>query len=281
MDPGFFFFIAEHRMTLYACLNVYQEEALLPDCLRSIRTVLPQAKIVLIDGAYASWVRHVRIEAAVELSLGNTGIGNDMLARFVSAESTDRTIEIAKSFDVEHIVMPKTQCMCGGKKFDYGYYEKGAYLPWPTEWEKRNRFFEFGKNGDYYFIVDGDERLRGTLPELKEDHYNVMLQRDDEMGAYPVQRVFKHQPGIKMEGAHMAVWVDSPEGPRLLRRLDRKDKQGNVIEKSGAHLLQGITIDHLFNERGSTDQVRHMAKGAYYRHGLSKEEEGFRQKFDV
>ncbi len=276
---------------LYACLNVYQEETLLPDCLRSIRTVLPQAKIILIDGAYASWVRHVRIEAAVEISQGNQGIGDDMLARFTSSESTDRTIEIAKEFKVEHIVMPQTQCMCGGKKFDYGYYQKGAYLPWPSEWEKRGKFFEFGRDGDYYFIVDADERLHGTLPKLTEEHYNVMLQRDDDFAPYPVHRIYRHQPGIRMDGAHMAVWVnklvkDPATGiekvtPVLLRKEPLLDKDHKTVLEPGAPTISGVTLEHKFNERGTRDQIRHMAKGAYYRNGLSKEEEAFRAKHKI
>lgn len=262
---------------LWVCLNVYQEETLLPDCLRSIRQNLPNGKIILIDGAYQSWVRHVRIQAAMEYAEGNETIAESMM-RFTSAASTDRTVEIAREFGVEHIIMPSTQCMCGGKKYDFGYYEKGEYLPWESEWQKRARFFEFGREGDYYFIVDADERVIGTPEPMTEEHYAVMLKRDDDVAPYRTHRVFRHQYGIKMAGAHMAVWV-----PRVVQDPQSKTSriQEVLLRRDEAPVLKNCSLLHLFNERGTRDQVRHMAKGAYYRNGLLKEEEAFRTQHGV
>jgi len=262
---------------LYACLNVYQEEHLLPDCLRSVRENLPEAEIILIDGAYESWILQVKVQAAMEYAEGHVELAESML-RFVSPISTDATIQIAKDFKVEHIVMPQTQCMCGGKKTPTGYYEKGAYLPWPSEWQKRARFFDFGRNGDYYFIVDADERLRGKPAPLVADHYAVVLKRDDDISPYPVHRVFKHRPGIKMEGAHMAVWANElVQDPATKADVIKPV----LMRKDEAPILQGCHFDHLFVGRYKADQVRTQAKGAYYRRGLSKEEEKFRAEHDI
>ncbi len=284
---------------LYVCVNAYQEEFLLPDCLRSIRECMPEAEIILIDGAYESWVTQVKIQAAVEFSEGHPGIAEDML-RLTSPISTDATIQIAKDFKVEHIVMPPTQCMCGGKKLNSGYYAKGAYLPWESEAVKRNRFFGFGRDGDYYFIIDADERMRGKPTEMTENHYAVVLKRDDDIAPYGVHRIYKHRPGINMHGAHMAVWanelVTDPETgvqtvkPVLMKKENEKgeltapifggwtlgEKQKLIPPPGG-----GFRLDHMYNLRGSRDVIRSQAKGAYYVNGLSKEEKVFRKEHNI
>lgn len=289
---------------LYACLNVYQEQELLPDCLRSIRENLPEAEIILIDGAYESWLIQVKLQAAMEMDQGHPEIGAAML-RLTSPASTDDTIKIAKDFKVEHIVNPHTQCMCGGKRRPSGYYEKGAVLPWESEWQKRNEFFRFGRDGDYYFIIDADERLRGRahLADMIEDHYVVMLKRDDTTAPYPVHRIYKHRPGIKMEGAHMAVWANEAvydKGsyviqPVLMKKYGEKNTplEGRLIapifggwtERADGKFYPpatgGCHLDHMFNLRGKMDQIRILAKGAYYTRGLSKEEDTFRKEHDI
>jgi hypothetical protein len=250
-------------MKIFACLNVYCEEALLEDCIKSVRDVLPTSEIILIDGAYESWISQVKVQAAKELEGGNGRVGNSML-RFTSPVSCDATLDIAKRMGVEHIVMPPKNETGKTIQNRAGTWEPGEYMPWECEWKKRATFFTFGQDGDYYVIVDADERIRGTLPELKEDHYSIMLKRDDNVAAYVVHRVFKHRPDLKMEGAHMAVW----HGSKLLR-------------KDEAPVLPGVTLDHRWNYRASNDRVRHMAKGAYYRNGLMPEEHQFRMVHDI
>lgn len=250
-------------MKIFACLNVYCEEALLEDCIKSVRDVLPTAEIVLIDGAYQSWISQVKVQAAHELENGRYQIGQSML-RFTTPESNDTTLEIAERMKVEHIVMPPKNETDKPIQDKAGTWEPGSYMPWPSEWQKRSKFLTFGEDGDYFVIVDADERIRGKCPELTEDHYAVMLKRDDNIAPYIVHRVFKKRPDLKMEGAHMAFW----HGSKLLR-------------KESAPVLGGVTLEHRWNHRADNDRVRHMAKGAYYRGGLMPEEQKFRMVNDI
>ena len=79
-------------------------------------------------------------------------------------------------------------------------------------------------------------------------------------------------------GPHMAVWVN---------KLVKEQETGIIktksvlLKKDEAPILEGVRLVHKFNERGTRDQVRHMAKGAYYRNGLSKEEKDFREKHNI
>lgn len=86
-------------------INLYQEEQNIGECLSAIRSNLPKARIVAIDGAYASWLNSVKIEAAKYIDQGLVTVGHDLL-RFVSPISTDRTKEICQQFKVETYVDP-------------------------------------------------------------------------------------------------------------------------------------------------------------------------------
>lgn len=250
-------------MTIFACLNVYNEEALLEDCIRSIRSSLPGCQIILIDGAYQSWITQVKVQAAFELSNRRREIGQSLL-RFITPHSNDNTLEIARAAGVEHIVECPRNTSGAPLQIGSGTYAPGEAMPWESEWKKRSQFFSFGVEGDWFFIVDADERLHGQPAPLVEDHYGVMLKRDDDIAPYPVHRVFKKVPGLRMFGAHMAVWHD--------KKLLRKDS---------APILGGCHLEHVWNKRAAIDRVRHMAKGAYYRGGLIPEEQEFRMINDI
>lgn len=245
-------------MTTYACLNVYNEEALLPDCIRSVRSSLPGAKIILIDGAYQSWISQVKVQAAFELSNRRHEIGQSLL-RFITPHSNDRTLEIAQELGVEHIVQCPRNETGQTLQTQSGTYAPGEVMPWESEWRKRARFFDFGELGDWFFIIDADERLRGAPEPFEHDHYSVLLKRDDDIAPYVVHRVFKKVPGLRMWGAHMAVWHDKV-----------------LLRKENAPILRGVILDHVWNKRAEMDRIRHMAKGAYYRGGLLPEENEFR-----
>ena len=228
-------------------INCYMEQNLLPQCLTSIRSTLPTAKIVVIDGAYQAWVDAIKIGAALELERGHEQIGMGLL-RFLNVASNDDTHDICKSFNVEHLELPHKN-------------EAGDYIPWQTEAKKRNEFFKYGQDGDYWFFIDADEMLQGAPTEPVDNAYNVWLQRDDNLPPYVVQRIFKHQEGIKMEGAHHALWVkdklykkDDPERPTI----------GNA------------KLFHCYDKRGKLDPIRALAKGYYYRDGLLPQEKEFR-----
>jgi len=233
-------------------INCYMEENLLPQCLTSIRSTLPNAKIVVIDGAYESWIRTVKMEAAKNLDAGYHQVGMSLL-RFINPESNDKTYQICKDFNVEILEQPPKD-------------QSGNYIAWPSEAKKRNEFFKYGKDGEYWFFIDADEVLQGIPDDPVDDTYNIMLQRDDNLPPYPVQRIFKHRPTIRMEGAHHALWV----GDKLYKRDDPDRK-----------IICNSRLYHYFDKRNQMDRVRHLAKGAYYREGLIPEESYFRALHNI
>lgn len=113
-------------------------------------------------------------------------------------------------------------------------------------------------------FIDADEVLIGAPGPIIEDVYCVMLQRDDNIAAYPVQRIFRHVPDIKIEGAHHAVWM----GGKLMKRDDHPT-------------VEGCYLKHYFCRRNERDHTRHLAKGSYYRTGLLPEEEKFRRIHEI
>lgn len=232
---------------LIVCVNVFLEELQLPTCLGSIRSTLPEAKIVVIDGAYESWIKSVKMEAALQFDRGLIQMGNGLL-RFDTPISNDKTKEICQNYKVETYINPPQKCC-------------GQYIPWKSEAVKRNEFFKYGKPGDYYFFVDADEGVQGHPDPLTEACYSVMLQRDDDIGPYGVQRIFRHPESnnIKIEGAHHAVWID-----------------GKLMKNGENPTIGGCRLMHFWTKRAENDRIRHMAKGAYYRSGLAPEEAEFR-----
>ncbi len=234
-------------MGLIVGVNAYMDENCLPTCLGSIRSTLPEAKIVVIDGAYASWIKAVKVEAALYFERGHTQIANDLL-RFDTPISTDKTKEICRNYNVETYINPPQKCC-------------GQYIPWESEAKKRNEFFKYSKPGDYWYMVDSDEGVQGHPEELKEACYSVMLQRDDDIAPYQVMRIWRHPESndIKMEGSHHALWID-----------------GKLHKNQEQPVIPGTRLYHFWSKRAEDDRVRHIAKGAYYRLGLAPEESDFR-----
>lgn len=241
---------------LVFALNLYNEEDMLEGCLQSIRKYYPDAKIVAVDGAYESFVRQVMKEINAKLTMGQTQVAKS-LERFTVPQSTDRTLEILKDYGVETII------------------ECGA-APWPSEAAKRSQYFK-GSPGDYYFVLDGDERVIGSFDrsKLTEDAYTIMLKRDDNAAPYKVLRIFKHQDGMRYEGAHHAMWV----GDRLHTKKGIFNRMNDRIGEVGN--ADGVLVEHLQNLRVKRDPVRNMAKGAYYQHLTSVEEAPFRAQYGL
>lgn len=113
-------------------------------------------------------------------------------------------------------------------------------------------------------FIDADEVLIGSPAPIEKDCYCVMLHRDDNVTPYQVQRIFRHTPDIKIEGAHHAVWMNG-----LLMRRDDHEPIG------------GCYLKHYFCRRNERDHSRHLAKGAYYRNGLLPEEEKVRRMLEI
>lgn len=172
---------------LWFCLNVYNEEELIRDCLESLPK-LRNSAIIVIDGAYAKFPH-------------GPGKWNEEFpwAENFKPWSTDRTVEICSEY---------TDLLINCRE------------PWATEYMKRSAFF-IGEPGDVYFIVDADERFRGELPsELPRKNMNVMIVDPGEavpsLERMPKARIIIHESGINMYGAHHTAWAKG----KLLNRVD-------------------------------------------------------------
>jgi hypothetical protein len=231
--------------SLWICLNLWMEEFLLPDCLRSIRSNNPEAKIVAVDGVYQSLVNEVKKLQAWKIEHDEPLIA-EQLEKFTCNASTDATLEILKEFDVDVIIPAGDQ-------------------PWQNECVKRSQYF-VGKPGDYYFVIDADERLEGRLDweNLTDNGYNVWLQRDEKINPYEILRIFKHNDGMQYRGAHHAMWIN------------------NVLyKKENCKTAQGCRLLHRSVHRMTHDPIRHIAKGAYYQYLTGKEEAPFRHQYGL
>jgi hypothetical protein len=106
--------------------------------------------------------------------------------------STDATLEIAWCYGAEWVHCPRD--------------EIDAARAWATEMEKRTAYL-VGKEGDWYFHIDADERLVGRLPEPEDGrHYAFQINVAGRLVWAP--RLFQHQGRMRYEGSHNAAWSD-------------------------------------------------------------------------
>lgn len=127
---------------------------------------------------------------------------------------------------------------------------------WENEIEKRNAYF-VGQEGDYYIVLDADERLEGSTDGLeKQDDWQVRLFRMDGVHPYFVYRIFRHRQGIRYFGTHHAVHIGD-----------------ELINKEDLPVFEGVTIQHFMDRRS---RERKDKKGRYYKK-LYEQECGFRK----
>lgn len=234
-------------MTLHVCLNIWNEELMLPECIDSVRKFLPEAKIVAVDGAYKSFVNEVKKRQAHYIEYRSPHLA-EALDPFTIPQSTDKTLEILKEKEVDVII----ECQKN---------DDGNSIPWEHEYVKRSKYF-VGKQGDFYLVLDADERIEGTidLESLKDDAYNILLERWEEYcKPYPILRFFRHRDGIHYYGAHHALFMN-----------------GKLYKKEECKALDAMKIVHKQVYRSKKDPLRRVAKGLYYRYLTSCEEAGFR-----
>jgi hypothetical protein len=230
---------------LWFAINCYRESLMLPGCIESIRRYAPGAKIIAVDGAYQSLISEVEKEVAVCITQRHFEVAEN-LKPFLNPESDDGTLEILNDFKVDKVI-----------RCDQG--SGGKPLPWINEYTKRSKYF-VGSKGDYYFVIDADERLVGSIEmELVSDAYNVVLKRDDNTPGYKILRIFKHQDGMQYRGAHHALWV----GEMLYR-------------KEMCKTIQGCILEHHQTYRVRREPLRNVVKGLYYRALVAREEGAFR-----
>lgn len=105
-----------------------------------------------------------------------------------SAASEDGTLRIARSYGATII-------------------ENGG-APWPHEIAQRSEYF-IGSEGDWYLVLDADERIAGELPDLHSatDAYLVRI-TDDAGKSIWRGRLFKHLGWMTYANTHYAIYRD-------------------------------------------------------------------------
>lgn len=236
---------------VWFAINVFNEAALISDCINSIKSYCPDSKIVAVDGAYASFIASAKIAAAEEMSLGNDVFG-DQILRMASGPSNDDTIEKLGQLGVDFII----KCP-----------SKGG---WKDEIVKRSEYFKVGEAGDLFFVIDADEQIIFQKQVSAEEmikmavfpHYVINLRRDDDISPYPVFRIHRWSEGICYKGFHNGIHVNG----QLVKKQDYEKPETTW---PGAYLY------HRWHYRGKLSPARHAAKGSYYRY-LLQDEKAFR-----
>lgn len=245
------------------CINGYQDIDLIGGCIDSIKNAQQNKDYIIcfVDGVYKTFAEQSKIEAAKHYSIGNNHLG-DSFMRFTEPISTDGTIEILKTKGVDIIIQ--------------------STKPWKDEIEKRSQYLKFGEEGDYFFVIDSDEMIIGKVPFIdylkQSDHWTILLRRDDDIPKYPVFRIHKYYEGMKYIGFHNGIHTPeySIENGKIIKKMILHKKS----DYENQWILPNIYLEHRWSERGNKDQIRHQAKGAYYRQ-LLQEEQSFRDQHGI
>jgi glycosyltransferase involved in cell wall biosynthesis len=145
--------------------------------------------------------------------------------------STDATVQIASEYGAEVI--------------------EGVGL-WDTEAEKRSAYF-VGNEGDWYFMLDADERLMTPLPdELPGSAYSVRVWWSDGGGCQWRPRLFRHTGKMEYRQLHDGLFSDGVlvSNPRTVPKI------------------QSVWLLHVQNKRTA---ARRAQKKAYYHNAYAHE----------
>ena len=213
--------ILKRDFTISACIMVKNEEELLPHCLESIR----------------HWVDEIVI---------------------VDTGSTDRTVEIAKSY--------------GARIF---------HQPWEGSFSKHRNYTMENATGDWVLIIDADEQMVAEdiplLTQVMSDPVcqivsinviNVYGDRQTRAVFLPSVRLFKRELGVRYEGiVHNQIKL--PEGVPVVRANVRlkhfgydlsPEKMKKKFERSKALLLKQL-------DENPNDAFAHFNMGQLLRTG--------------
>ena len=159
---------------IIACLIVYNDFDILPECMDSLSAA---DKIIIIDGAFEDYPHE-------------------------KPWSTDGTVDYVKQRAGIDRRIKFIEC----KK------------AWKDEVEKRSAYFT-GKEGDWYLIIDSDERVGGEtiqlngikalkkfIPTYEDNILDVPLWELISGSFDPAPRLFRHQEGIRYYLTHYLVF---------------------------------------------------------------------------
>jgi len=169
-------------------------------------------------------------------------------------DQLDRTVVVDGAYaDFPHVLPYSTD---GTKAIAWCYEAEwigcrtvnGVARPWRDEIEKRNAYL-CGQEGDWYFVIDADERLLGQLRDLPlQDGELYALSVYKRGGTLTwAQRIFQHKGYTRYEGTHYAVWRDGdllrtrgdwvkvdPARARLLHLSDLRDVERQKAKRTYA-----------------------------------------------
>ena len=146
--------------------------------------------------------------------------------------STDRTRHIAVEMGAE--VIPTTGV-------------------WEDQTEKRNQYF-IGGCGDWYLILDSDERIEGDIVLGIEYGYRIRVE------GTPFLRLLRHRSGLRYEGTHATLIDDF-----------------GYIDPNLPPVQKECWIEHLKDQRSEDRKTR---KQAYYNYQYGIEQ-GYRDKYKL
>jgi len=146
--------------------------------------------------------------------------------------STDRTRHIAVEMGAE--VIPTTGV-------------------WEDQTEKRNQYF-IGGCGDWYLILDSDERIEGDIVLGIEYGYRIRVE------GTPFLRLLRHRSGLRYEGTHATLIDDF-----------------GYIDPNIPPVQKECWIEHLKDQRSEDRKAR---KQAYYDYQYDIEQ-GYRDKYKL
>lgn len=125
----------------------------------------------------------------------------------------------------------------------------GSPVAWEDETIKRSKYLR-GEPGDYYFVVDADEVIEGTIDrEILATREDWLVEHSEDVRRHlkkDLHRLFAHRPGVEYRGAHHAVHV----GGALIH--PSRDVKA---------VFPGLHLIHIKSQR---TQERSERKGRYY-----------------
>lgn len=168
-------------MKLHALINLYNDIDFLSSCLQSLKNNVDYIKVA--DGAYDLYYKRFK-----EF--------NPDAKPF----STDGSMQLIENF-------------AGLPPVTFLFSPQGREATWQNQVVKRTALLDAVPDGDYFIIIDADERLSGDVQESLEKFYDsgcvVMSQPLYNPGTHMERvipqwhpRVFKKLPGMHYKGTH-------------------------------------------------------------------------------
>lgn len=111
---------------------------------------------------------------------------------------------------------------------------------WDSQIEKRNEAFKYIEPGEYFFIIDTDEVLRGQL-KVMGDYTNIKIH--EKRSDYWRVRLIKYKSGMQYYGVHSVIAYDN-------KVINHKDFNDCAID-----LIDGY-IEHTPENRSPERQIQ-------------------------